>query len=65
MRSGKVRVEIECTLEFFYRLVGAPPGGGHKAEREVRPRVAIVEYCSPDGEGLRFLTCGSIDIQPN
>src|SRR5262249_14502748 len=54
-RGCKVWIEIECTLEFFYRLVGAPPGGGYEAEREVRPRVAIVEYRSPDGEGLCLL----------
>ena len=55
MRGCKVWVEIECTLEFFYRFFGAPPGGGHIAERKVRPWVAIVEHRSSDGEGLCLL----------
>jgi hypothetical protein len=55
VRGCKVWVDIERMLKFFYRVIGAPPGGGHKAEREVRPWVAIVEYRSPDGEGFCLL----------
>src|SRR5512144_3070391 len=37
MRGGEVWVEIECALEFFYRLVGAAAVHGNVAEREMSP----------------------------
>ena len=64
MRGGEVRVEIECALEFFDRLVGAPPRQGHIAEREMRPWVAIVEFRARAARVAASLTCGSMTIQP-
>src|ERR1700730_8166883 len=42
VRGGEVWIEIQCALEFFDRVVGAPPGEGHEAEREMRTRGAVV-----------------------
>src|SRR5262249_58336834 len=43
VRGSKVRIEIECALEFVDRLVASPPCKGHVGEREMRPGIAIVE----------------------
>ena len=55
VRGGEAWVEIECSLEFIYRLVGAPPVVGRVAEGEVSPRVAVVKLRCPGGEGCRLL----------
>jgi hypothetical protein len=44
VRGGEVQVEIECTLKFLDRLVSAPPGEADEAQREIRPRITIVEF---------------------
>ena len=48
--GGEVRVEVECALKFLDRLVGPPHQEGDIAEREMRPRVAVVEFRRPGSE---------------
>ena len=47
MRCRKVRVELQGTLEFPYRFGHAPRHEGDIPLREVRPRIALIEFrCS-------------------
>ena len=50
VRSGEVRVEVECTLEFRRCRAGPPPHECHVAQREVRPRIAMVQFLRPGGK---------------
>jgi hypothetical protein len=50
VRGGEVRVEIERALKFLDRLVSAPPGEADEAQREMRPRITIVEFHHPGGD---------------
>src|SRR5262249_17734593 len=44
MRNGKIWIEVECALKFFHGFIGAPSGKGQVAEREMCPRIAVVEF---------------------
>ena len=54
VRSGEVWVEIEGTLKFLNRLIGAAPGEGHKSQREMCPGITVVEFHRPCGENSQL-----------
>lgn len=58
MGGGKVRVERKGAAEFRRRYIGLPAHDRHKTEREVRPRIAVVELGGPSGKPCSFLQLG-------
>jgi hypothetical protein len=48
--GSEIWVEVECAPEFRRRFIGAPLHEGNVAQREMRPWVAVVEFCCPRPE---------------
>ena len=58
MRGSEVGVELNRPLVFLDRSVGPPHHQSGIAEREMRPRVAVVEFGRPAANGSASLQVG-------